>query len=87
MPAPCADPFNAMGRPIPPAGREAAFDAARAMGLDTGDAWEVTGKVARALEDDAPLRAQQAGLAHLDLTGYYRMAATMLAYVAPKAAA
>lgn len=82
MPAPCTDPFNAMGKPIPPGGREAAFDAARTMGLGTGDAWEVTGKVARALEDDAPLRAQQAGLAHLDLGGYYRLAATLLAWVA-----
>ena len=76
------DPMNAMGHPIPSEGREAGYRACREMGLDSGDAWELTGKVASLMERDQPYEAQRIALASpLDLTGYYRLAATLLASV------
>ncbi len=74
--------MNAIGHPIPSEGREAGYRACREMGMESGEAWELTGKVARALEDDEPYRAQKVGLeSRLDLTGYYRLAASMLVTV------
>lgn len=76
------DPMNAMGHPIPSEGREAGYRACRAMGLDAADAWELTGRVARLMEDDQPYEAEQVALASpLDVTGYYRLAAILLASV------
>lgn len=76
------DPMNAMGRPIPSEGREAGYRACRDMGLDAADAWELTGRVASLMERDQPFEAEKVGLAsNLDLTGYYRLAATLLASV------
>lgn len=81
------DPMNALGHPIPDEGRQAGYEFVREVGLEAGEAWELVGKVARALEDDEPFRAQKVALAsRLDLTGYYRLAATLLSTVeAPEA--
>jgi hypothetical protein len=76
------DPMNAMGRPIPSEGREAGYRACREMGLEAADAWELTGRVASLMERDQPYEAEKVGLdSKLDLTGYYRLAATLLASV------
>lgn len=77
------DPMNAIGHPIPDEGREAGYQALRGMGLDSGESMEITAKVARALEDDQPFRAQEFALkqSRVDLTGYFRLVATMLATV------
>lgn len=81
--ATATDPMNAMGRPIPSEGREAAYRTCRDdMGLDAADAWELVGRVARHMEDDQPFEAERVALASpLDVTGYYRLAATLLASV------
>jgi hypothetical protein len=76
------DPMNAIGQPIPSTGRERGYRACREMGLDAADAWELTGRVASLLERDQPYEAERVGLASLlDLTGYFRLAATLLAAV------
>lgn len=81
-----ANPFDALGRPIPSEGRESAYRFLReTCRMDSGPAWELVGKVSRALEDDQPARAQRTGLEMMDsdLTGYFRLAATLLASVEP----
>lgn len=75
------DPMNAMGHPISSEGREAGYQACREMGLDSAAAWELTGNVAALMERDQPYEAQKVGLdSSLNLTGYYRLAATLLAH-------
>jgi hypothetical protein len=80
--AAATDPMNAMGHPIPSEGREAGYRACREMGLNGAEAWELTGRVASCMERDQPYEAERIALAlPLDVTGYYRLAATLLASV------
>lgn len=73
------DPFNAMGKPIPPAARQAGYDACKEMGLSSARAWECVNGMAEQLERDKPYEAQDAAMKLLDLTGAYRLMATLLA--------
>jgi hypothetical protein len=75
---PPMDPFNAMGKPIPPAAREIGYTDAKAMGLDTPRAVECVSATAAALERDKPYEAQAAAMRFLDLTGAYRLMAVLL---------
>lgn len=77
-----SDVMNAIGKRISSDGRESAYRACRDdMGLDTGAAWELVGKIADLLERDQPFEAEKVGLeSPLDVTGYYRLAATLLAH-------
>lgn len=77
-----SDPMNAIGKPIPDGGREAGYQACREMGFDAADSMRLVNKVADPLERDTPFLAEKsARAAGLDVTGYYRLAATMLATV------
>jgi len=80
---PASDPMNAMGKSIPSDGREAAYRACKEMGLESAEAWELAGSVARLLEEDQPYRAEKRVVkeSSLDVTGYHRLAATLLASV------
>lgn len=75
---PSLDPFSAMGKPIPPAARQAGFDVCKDMGLDSARAWEAVNGMAEQLERDKPYEAQGAAMKFLDLTGAYRLMATIL---------
>ncbi|WOH61929.1 hypothetical protein [Bradyrhizobium sp. BWC-3-1] len=79
---PALNPFNAMGKPIPPDARQAGFDTCKAMGLDSARAWECTSSTAEQLERDQPYKAQGAAMKFLDLTGSYRLMAALLAHAA-----
>ncbi len=71
--------FNAMGKPIPTSRKQAAYDCAAAMGIDSQDErMSLVNSVAEHLERDKPFEAQQAAMRHLDLTGAYRLMATLL---------
>jgi hypothetical protein len=76
---PKMDPFDAMGKPISSAARQVGYDACRAMGLDAPRSWECVGAVSDKLERDKPYDAQGAAMKFLDLTGSYRLMATILA--------
>ncbi|TES99686.1 hypothetical protein E3D46_22910 [Burkholderia cepacia] len=73
------DAFNAMGKPIPAQARQVGYEACKAMGLESGRSWECVGAVAEQLERDKPYEAQGAAMKFLDLTGAYRLMATLLA--------
>lgn len=75
---PPLDGFNNMGKPIPPAQRERGYEACKAMGLDSARAWECVNTTAAQLERDKPHEAQGAAMRLLDLTGAYRLMATLL---------
>lgn len=76
------DPMQGIGQPIPDEGREAGYQCLRSMGFNAGDSMRLVNKVADPLERDRPFVAQKSALASgLDLTGYYRLAATMLSHV------
>jgi hypothetical protein len=76
---PAMDPFSAMGTPIPANARQAGYEACKAMGLGSARSWECVGAVAEQLERDKPYEAQGAAMKFLDLTGAYRLMATLLA--------
>lgn len=74
-----ADGFAAMGKPIPAFRKEAAYAHCKQMGLtDFAKATGVVSRMAEALERDKPYEAMEAGMAHLDLTGTYRLMAVLL---------
>lgn len=72
------DPFNAMGKPISEAAREAGYDHCKQMGLSRARSWECVQAVSEQLERDKPYEAQAAGMKFLDLTGVYRLFAVIL---------
>ena len=71
-------PFNAIGKPIPPTARQAGYKACKAMGLDSARAWECVNGMAEQLERDNPYAGQGIAMKFLDLTGTYRLMATLL---------
>lgn len=76
---PAMSAFDAMGKPIPPAARQKGYDECKAMGLnDSGRAWECVNGMAEQLERDKPHDAVGAAMKFLDLTGAYRLMATLL---------
>lgn len=76
--------MDAMGNPIPAAAMSKALVAVREMAPDVGteDAMRVIGRTADRLERDQPYEAMAAATELLDLTGAYRLMATLLAGVA-----
>jgi hypothetical protein len=73
------DGFGAMGKPIPPHRRQAAYEHVKAMGVkDSDQAMTLVGTVADQLERDKPYEAMAAGMKHIDLTGTYRLMAVLL---------
>lgn len=85
--------FEAMGHPVHRSRREAAYQALKEMAPDSSSSerWSMVERVADALERDQPYKAMeeatdageyqhagQPGL-RLDLTGAYRLLATLLA--------
>jgi hypothetical protein len=81
------DGYDAIGHPIPPRRMGNAYAAAKEMGLSTDEAMLLVGQMADALERDDPYRALLDGSigyvreglnALVDLTGRYRLVATLL---------
>jgi hypothetical protein len=70
--------FNAMGKPIPFSRRQAAYDCAKGMGVESGDCFTMVGAMSEQLERDKPYEAQQTALKYVDLTGAYRLMAVLL---------
>lgn len=73
-----ASGFEAFGAPVPYYRRQAAMDHCREMGLtDTNKAMATIDRMAEAISRDDPYEAMEAGNAHLDLTGTYRLLAVL----------
>lgn len=71
--------FDAMGRRVPEYRKAAALNHLRDMNpnLDTEAEMTLVGKVATAIENDDPFSALDTAQDHLDLTGAYRLLATL----------
>lgn len=72
------DGFAALGKPVPFYRQAAGYEHAKAMGLESGRAFEVVGIFADKIARDEPHAAMEAGLKYLDATGIYRLLAVML---------
>lgn len=73
------DGFDGMGKSVPPARRQAAYETCKAMGLDdSARAWECVNGVAEQIERDKPYEAQHVAMRFVDLTGAYRLMAVLL---------
>lgn len=66
----------AMGKPIPVSRKEAAYTAAKQMGVV--DPFIVIGQMVEQLERDKPFEAMKMGMCHVDITGVYRLFAHLL---------
>jgi hypothetical protein len=71
------DGFAAFGEPVPYYRRDAAMKHCRHMGLDTHRAMATIDRMAEAIRRDEPYAAMEAGMAHLDLIGTYRLLAVL----------
>ena len=70
--------FNAMGQPVPFYRRQAAYKAAREMGLNEADAFTVVNTMVEGIERDEPYFSMENGMMHVNLTGTYRLLAVLL---------
>lgn len=70
--------FNAMGKPIPFTRKQAAYDAAVAIGVKAEHRFPLINGVAEQLERDKPYEAMRLGMKYVDITGYYRIMAHLL---------
>ena len=77
------DGFGAFGNPVPFFRRQAAFEHAKSMGLDTAKSYDVVGKVSDAVARDEPYRAMEEAMKFLDLTGSYRLLAVVCTAASP----
>jgi hypothetical protein len=68
--------FASMGKPVPGQRRQAAYDAAKSMGVE--NPLGLVEGMAHLLERDKPFEAMEFAALHVDLTGAYRMMATLL---------
>jgi hypothetical protein len=68
--------FAAMGKPIPYERKQRAYDAAKSIGVK--DCFALVQGMSEQLERDKPYEAMQVGMKHVDLTGTYRIMATLL---------
>lgn len=74
------DGFNNMGKLIPQFRKQAAYEHAEQMGLDTPDKrWGLVNGMTEQLERDKPYEAMACGMKYLDLVGTYRVMAVLLA--------
>ena len=70
--------FAAMGKPIPYSRRQAAYECAKGIGVESGDCFTLVDAMSDQLERDKPFEAQQTALKYVDLTGAYRLMAVLL---------
>jgi hypothetical protein len=70
--------FEAMGRPIPFYRQQAGYEECKSMGLDKEDSHNAVAGMSEQLERDKPYEAMKIGMKYLDLTGTYRLMATLL---------
>jgi hypothetical protein len=72
------DGFKAFGKAVPYYRREAAVEHCKDMGLtDTNKIMATIDRMSEAIKRDEPYQAMEAGMAHLDLTGTYRLLAVL----------
>ena len=76
---PAPDCMAFMGQSLPPEIRQFGYKACIEMGLTPAKAHECTEKAANLYERDEPYQAQKSNLTFLDLTGHYRLMATLSA--------
>ena len=67
-----------MGKPVPYERRQRAYEAAKSMGLDADSSFMAVDGMAEQLRRDKPYEAMQVGMRYVDLTGTYRLMATLL---------
>lgn len=71
--------FNGIGKPITFARKQAAYDFVKSAGVDSQDeCLSLVNSVSDCLERDKPFEAQATAMKSLDLTGAYRLMATLL---------
>ena len=70
--------FNAMGKPIPNTRKQASYDLLKEFGLSTDSSLECVSNVSDLLERDKPFEAMEVARKYVDLTGAYRLTATLL---------
>lgn len=70
--------FAAMGQPVPFERQQRAYEAAQSMGLKKDDAHAAVSWMAEQLRRDKPYEALHGSLKWVDLTGAYRLMATLL---------
>ena len=70
--------FNAMGKPVPFARRQTAYEHCKEMGLESDRSYEVVNGMSEQLQRDQPYEAMSCGMKFLDLTGTYRVMACLL---------
>lgn len=70
--------FSKMGQPVSFATRQRGYDSCKEMGLQHTEAFDCVQAVSDLLERDKPYEAMQACMKWLDLTGTYRLFATLL---------
>lgn len=74
------DGFDQMGKPIPSYRKEAADVALKDMGVEDAEhRWSCVMTTAQQLQRDNPHGAMEAAMVYVDLTGAYRLMATLLA--------
>lgn len=72
------DGFDAMGKIVPQARRQAAYEHCKDMGLTNNElAWSCVGEMADKIERDEPYAAMESGMKYLDLCGTYRVMAVL----------
>lgn len=74
-----SDGFNQFGKPVPMFRRQAAMNHLKEMGVDSKAAFDVSSRMAEAVERDEPHRAMEIALEVVDVTGVYRALAVMCA--------
>lgn len=70
--------FNNMSKPIPNARRDVAYQWVRDMGIERAQAFSLVEAVSNHLERDHPHEAMEEACKVIDLTGAYRLLATLL---------
>ena len=72
-----ANGMNAFGKPVPYLRRHVAMAHWKEIGLDTNKSMATIDRMSEAIFRDEPYKAMEAGMAHLDLTGTYRLLAVL----------
>ncbi len=78
-------PFDAIGKPISAESREHGNRELKAMGIkSSGDRWDCVEIVANKLERDNPHEAMKSAMKYVDVTGAYRLFASLLADISKR---
>jgi hypothetical protein len=78
------DGFAAFGKDVPLYRQAAALAHCREIGLDTNKGTSVVSRMSEAIARDKPYEAMEAAMAHLDLTGTYRVLAVLCTAEKPR---